>query len=918
MKKRIVALLLALCMVAGSAQPVYAATVSSGQVQDDIQMVDEDVEDVEAEEEAEYIETSDIADSSETEETDSEAVEVLEITEDANGDYDEQVMMLGDEVETLAETEEEEEDGLSSEEEELSPEEYEALNDPLYQKYMYGTSLLTSDYYSASDLTHDSRFDKYVKVQGIDVSKYQGDINWTSVKSSGISFAMIRLGYRGMQQGTLQLDSYFAQNMEGAHAAGVQIGIYFFTQAVTVAEAQEEARYVISQLSQYPGYVSYPVIIDIETLAGSRLDNAGLSVDEKTAICNAFCSTIQEAGYTAGIYSSKSYLESQLHADVLDDNYYIWMAHYVSQTSYAGDYSMWQYTSAGSVNGINGYVDMDIAYLSTTPGTPSGLMQTAATTTSVTLSWDLVTNADGYQVRCYDSSGTQIQVCKVSSATATFDNLTEGTKYTYRVRAFYLNADGTYTYGAYSSYYTVYTTPGQVQNLNVSASTDSTVTLSWKKLSNVSGYRILKYDDATGTYVVVATTTNTSNTYTVTGLESGTRYRFKVRGYVNLNGTTRNFGANSTAVSTYTSPAQVTGVKSTGVTVNSVSLSWDKQSGVTGYRVYCYDESGNLLGSQYSTSNSLQYTGLSSGMKYQFRVRSYLKVDGTKIWGKLSSAVSVKAKPTQVTNMSVSSANTNTIIVNWSAVTGAEGYCVCLYDESTAQYTVLGTTTKTTYTVSGLNAGTEYSIRVAAYVRNGSKTVFGKYSASLNAATKPVAVANVKQTSQTTDSITISWGAQTGVTGYRVYCYDINGNLLKYENTTNNSYTATELDAGKYIFKVRAYVKAEDYTAWGKYSSELETYTKPGKVTGLYASSSSENRIKVKWTAVAGADGYCVCLYDESTKEYTILGTTTSCAYNIKNLESNTEYNIRVVAYVQCNGKVKLGNYSKSLVATTE
>ncbi|MBO5068957.1 MAG: fibronectin type III domain-containing protein [Roseburia sp.] len=965
MKKRISALILALMMVFGTVTPAFAQELSGETAESTVQVSDaeqteESEEPEKAADEAGALETgaagentgNDLGendvDSQESDEQTSEIKEDITDPEDEtesagiqenSGTEEQQTPQTsqgsanaltenaegGDDVTEEAATEEAipEESATAGESEQspvddadqMSEEEFEALNDPLYSKYMYGIQTM-SEYQDASDLIHNSRFDKYLKIQGIDVSKYQGDINWSSVKNSGISFAMIRLGYRGMEQGTLQLDSYFDTNMSGAHAAGMTIGIYFFTQALNVAEAEEEAQYVINQLSRYPGYVTYPVVIDMEGLDGSRLDNAGLSVAEKTAICRAFCAKIESAGYTAGVYSGKYYYETQLDAESLAKDYYIWMANYTNQTSYAGTYNMWQYTSSGSVNGISGRVDMDIAYVPTVPGKTTGLKQTAATTNSVSLSWNAVTNADGYKVYRYDAQGNLLQSYNVTDTKTTTSNLTEGTTYQYRVAAFYKNSDGTYQYGSKSSAYNVYTTPGQVTGVTVKTRYTDGLTLSWNSLSGVTGYRIAKFNPDKGKYELVGTTTGTS--YKITGLEVGTNYMVKVQGYVNLNGTDRNVGAYSTPLSTYTSPAQITGLATTAVTGDSVSLTWKAQSGITGYRVYWYDTSGTQLGTQYVTTNSFKHSSLPEGAAYQYKVRSYIKTDTETIWGKLSAAVTVKLKPGKVTSLSVSSASTNKMIVKWTAVNGAEGYRVCLYDEDTKKYTILGTTTKTSYTIGNLDAGTRYSVRVAAYVNDGSKIVLGTYSASLKAATKPVQVTGVKQTAKTTSSITLSWSAVKNVSGYRVYRYDTDGNLLGSVYVDGTQYTDTALNAGKYTYKVRAYVKADDYTAWGDYSAALQAATKPKQVTGLYKSSASTDRIVVRWSEVEGADGYRVCLYDENTKKYTILGTTENCVYNIKNLEPGTEYSIRVAAYYKDGSKLNLGTYSESLKAETK
>ncbi len=192
--------------------------------------------------------------------------------------------------------------------------------------------------------------------RGIDVSKWQGSIDWSAVKASGISYVIIRLGYRGTQTGALVEDSYFKKNIAGATAAGLKVGVYFFTQAVTEAEAVEEASMCLSLCSGYS--LSYPIFIDTEE--GSRANS--LDKATRTAIVNAFCKTIVNGGRTAGVYASKSWFNSNLNVSNLG-NYVIWVAQYASSCTYSGRYNMWQYSSKGSVAGISGYVDMNISYM---------------------------------------------------------------------------------------------------------------------------------------------------------------------------------------------------------------------------------------------------------------------------------------------------------------------------------------------------------------------------------------------------------------------------------------------------------------------------------------------------------------------------------------------------------------------------
>ena len=192
---------------------------------------------------------------------------------------------------------------------------------------------------------------------GIDVSKWNGNIDWNSVKSSGASYAIIRCGYRGSSTGALITDPKFAANISGANAAGLKVGVYFFTQAVNEKEAVEEASMVLDLVKKYK--ISYPIFLDVES-SGGRAD--GIDKGTRTAACKAFCATIQNSGYTAGIYANKTWLNSKIDAGALG-SYKIWLAQYAAAPSYSGRYNLWQYSSKGSVPGIKGNVDMNQSYL---------------------------------------------------------------------------------------------------------------------------------------------------------------------------------------------------------------------------------------------------------------------------------------------------------------------------------------------------------------------------------------------------------------------------------------------------------------------------------------------------------------------------------------------------------------------------
>ena len=195
-------------------------------------------------------------------------------------------------------------------------------------------------------------------VLGIDVSKWNGTIDWNAVKSSGISFVIIRCGYRGSSTGVLVQDPKFESYINGASKAGLKVGLYFFSQAINEKEAVEEASMAIALAKDYK--ISYPIFIDTEWTSGGRAN--GISKETRTAVCKAFCETVKSAGYTPGIYACKSWYQDSLNVSSLN-GYKIWLAQYASQPTYSSRYDMWQYSDKGKVNGISTNVDMNISYL---------------------------------------------------------------------------------------------------------------------------------------------------------------------------------------------------------------------------------------------------------------------------------------------------------------------------------------------------------------------------------------------------------------------------------------------------------------------------------------------------------------------------------------------------------------------------
>lgn len=198
-------------------------------------------------------------------------------------------------------------------------------------------------------------------VMGMDISSFNGEIDWEKVKEDGIGFVIIRCGYRGYTSGSLVEDACFVRNITEANKAGVRVGIYFFTQAVNEVEAVEEASMVIALCRDYR--VDLPVFIDTETAARGEGRADGLDIQTRTLVVKAFCETIENAGYRAGVYASKNWFRERLDDSQLSD-YLTWLAEYKDEPTYERNFQFWQYTSRGYVNGVAGRVDLNIGSLS--------------------------------------------------------------------------------------------------------------------------------------------------------------------------------------------------------------------------------------------------------------------------------------------------------------------------------------------------------------------------------------------------------------------------------------------------------------------------------------------------------------------------------------------------------------------------
>lgn len=197
-----------------------------------------------------------------------------------------------------------------------------------------------------------------VSHKGIDVSKHQGNIDWTKVAADGVEFAFIRVGLRGYgTEGKLVEDEYFEQNVKGALQAGIKVGVYFYSQAITDEELLEEANLVLEKVKPYN--IELPIVFDVEKVSGGKGRANELSVEERTRLTALFCQTIQDAGYKPMIYHNMEMGTLMLDLGQLEQ-YDKWFAYYNDDLCYPYAYKVWQYSEKGAVDGINEEVDLNI------------------------------------------------------------------------------------------------------------------------------------------------------------------------------------------------------------------------------------------------------------------------------------------------------------------------------------------------------------------------------------------------------------------------------------------------------------------------------------------------------------------------------------------------------------------------------
>lgn len=364
------------------------------------------------------------------------------------------------------------------------------------------------------------------------------------------------------------------------------------------------------------------------------------------------------------------------------------------------------------------------------------------------------------------------------------------------------------------------------ENLTMSKNTANTITLAWDDADDADAYRVYRYNEGTGKYNYLATTSDTG--FTDTNLQPGTNYQYKVRCVWTIGGNNY-YGTYSSALTAPTLPAQVTNVRVDKQTGKTVSLAWDSVNGADGYRIYRYNsdsDSYEELDTVGADRTSYEVTGLASACEYRFKIRASKTMNANTYWGEYSEKVVAVTKPDKVAELSARTLGASEIELTWKKSSHVTGYQIYRLDGQTGKYVKIATVEESmpaSYTDCKLSAATEYSYKVRAYKNFEGTSYYGSFSNVKSQVTKPDKVQRLKASTKAS-AVTLKWAASENVTGYQIY--RLNTKTKKYEKiaTINGAdkitYKNKSLKKGKtYRYKIRAYKKYNGTTYYGGFSS---------------------------------------------------------------------------------------------------
>ncbi len=530
-----------------------------------------------------------------------------------------------------------------------------------YTQDFLDKSFTTEGDFTDATYYHKADYEDYLMLQGIDVSWWQAKdkkttlLDWEKIHDAGIDFTFVRAASRDSKDGSIYEDTAADSHIQAALENDMNVGLYVFSQALTEAEAKEEADYLLRQIKKYNWDITMPLVIDREKGSYNRLTEGKLSKAKETAVCQAFADTITEAGYRACVYASYAWIKSYINTDSLEDCG-IWIARYNNTTTsnsksgsayadVAYDYDFWQYSSVARIDGYSGNLDANFWYKDTGIQTTGLKAEAGSAFEPVTLSWKAAADdVKGYRVYRYDPKQEKYVHIKTTGKCSFVDeDVTAGTTYQYKVRC-YWTIGGTNYYGTTSAAVSVDVPLAQVTGVGTAKRGSTSLTLSWDKVRGASGYRLYRYNpDSKGYEKVVTLSGGTNTSYNVSGLDGATEYRFKVKAYKKVDGVV-SWGIASAEYRQSTNPWKVKNLKLSKKST-TVTLKWDKVRGATGYQLYRYNSGTRkyekITTIRNNTTFSYKDTNRKKGKQYIYKIRAYKLYNGNVYHGVCSNVVEI-------------------------------------------------------------------------------------------------------------------------------------------------------------------------------------------------------------------------------------------------------------------------------------
>ncbi len=695
--------------------------------------------------------------------------------------------------------------------------------------------------------------DPNIKSYGVDVSQWQGEVNWQAVAEYGVEFAILRIAFSGRGEDDGGLDKTFYKNYKEAQQNGLKLGVYIYSYSTTVKEAKMDAEQVLEQLGGR--YLDYPIFFDLEDEC-----QAGLSKRLKTDMCLEFMRVIKEAGYEAGVYASENWFQDHIYYSEVKAQGTTWLAKWPKSDQADEDHSadeFWQFRSDGRVAGIDGGtgdVDMNACYY--TPGTY------VYTGENITPSFSVYSPTNGMKL----TEGTHYTVeykdnKNVGTGKAIITGIGEyvGLSFEKTFEILPRNIGATEITVSDKSFSGAPLTPNpKVVFDKTTLKKDKSYTLSYKKNTNVG-----------------------TATITVKGkgnFDGSTKVTFKIKPRK-----LKNAEFEGIVNKVYTGKS----VKLSSVKVKTSAITFKKGTDYT-----------------YTYKNNVNFG----------EAKIVFKAKGKRTTGTVSKTFHIV--PMTPEYIKSSKTGKSSTVITWGHSDYATKYQLYRAEGKNGKFKKIYTSDNRwqyTYKDKSLKEGTYYYYKIRAYKSVGGKKYYSYWSDTITVKTKISDTAFSLKPDYDNKSIKVSIKKDKSVSGYILYMYDSSAKKMKkIWQGKSTSFEKTDIEPNKnYHFKIKTYKKANDGTIYGNLSEKQTVRLDyPEKVATISASSKSAGSIKLKWSEAISANTYQIYRATEPEGKFTRIGTTKTLSFTDSSAESGIYYYYKIRSYMKVGKKKYYSEWS--------